>query len=57
MIKKFFTRIKSAKQIAESYSNYSEYAHNASDSEKQKVIEDTLKKANEMQREVAAPTH
>lgn len=55
MIKKIFTRIKSAKRIAGSYSNYSDYAHNASVPEKQKVIEDAIKKANEMQREIAAP--
>lgn len=57
MIKKIFLRIKSAKSIAGSYSNYSDYAHNASDSEKQKVIVDAVKKANEMQRKVAASAH
>lgn len=49
-----FHRPKSAKKVAENYSSYSDYARNASKSEKEKVIKSAILKANKMQRAVAS---
>ncbi len=56
MIKKLF-KSKSAKNIAKSYSSYSDYARNASNSEKQRVIKDAAKNANKLQQEIASPVN
>lgn len=52
MIKKLINRY-TAKKIAANYSSYTEFAHNASPEEKQKVISDALVKANKIQRQVS----
>ncbi len=52
MIKKLF-KPRSAKKVAESYSSYSDFAHSASDKEKEVVIVQAIKNANKMQRELA----
>lgn len=44
--------LKSAKKVAEQYSSYSEFAHNASKKEKEVVIVEAIKKANKMQRDL-----
>ncbi len=56
MIRKLF-RSKSAKSIAKSYASYSDYAQNASVSEKQRVIKDAAKNANKLQREIVSPAN
>ncbi len=54
MIKKIFHKLKSAQDIADSYASYSDYAHNASSIEKKKIIEDAIKKANKLQKDLAS---
>ena len=53
MLKKLFKQ-RSAKKIAANYSNYAEFARNASKSEKEVIIVEAIKKANQLQKQVAS---
>jgi hypothetical protein len=53
MIKRFI-RTYTAKKVADNYSSYSDFAHNASKKEKEAVIQASIKKANQMQRELVS---
>lgn len=54
MIKHIIKRISKSNDITQNYSSYSDYVRNASDKEKQIVIERAVKSANDMQKELAA---
>ena len=52
MIKSLIKRI-SVKRLAASYDGYADFARHASKTEKQRVIKDSINKANKMQRATA----